>query len=198
MRHELWRRVLGLAAGTTAVLGMVSVAPAAAAPGQTMTTHYNTVTDSWGSPPQPPPVTNNSNCPAYILNDFTDFNGTGNGVNHQNFNNNGFWGTNTFTGTGTVVFYSPSAVNVTYDPSTGNISSVEIIGLPDATATGKVTAWDGVSANKQNLVFGGTLNFHGTDQNGNPVSFHNNFSAVWTPGTDQSGFPSSYHNNANC
>lgn len=194
------RRLVSLAAATTLAGGLwvaLAAGPAAAAPGQTSTTHYNTVSDSWGSPPQPPPATNNSNCPAYLLNDFTLFNGTGNGINHQNFNANGFWATGTFTGTGTVVFYPPSSVDVTYD-NQGNIVSVTVIGPSDNTATGKVTNWDGVSANKQNLVFGGTLNFHGIDLSSNPVSFHDNFSAVWVPGADQSGFPSSYHNNITC
>lgn len=182
----------------TGALGIgLAAGPAAAAPGQSSTVHFNTVTDSWGSPPQPPPVTNTSNCPSYILNDFTDFNGTGNGVSHQNFNNNGFWSTNTFTGTGTVVFYPPSSLDVAYD-SQGNITSVTIIGPSDGSATGSVTTWDGVSVNRQNLVFSGTLDFLGVDQDNNPVVFHSNFSALWVPGADQNGPPSSYTNDVHC
>jgi hypothetical protein len=186
-----------VAAGATAVLGMVSMAPAAAAPGNSLTMHFSSITDSWGTPTQPPPITNSTNCPSYIVNDYTLLNATGNGVTHQNFNNNGFWFTQTFTGTGTVVFYPASSLDVVTD-SMGNITSVTITGPSDGTVSGRLTNWDGFEGNKQNQTFAGTINFQGTDASGNPISFHNNFQAVWTPGTNPSGFPSSYHNNANC
>ena len=181
MRHLL-RRVLGFAVGSTVVLGLASVAPAAAA-AFSQTTHFNSIVDQSGTPPQPPPVTNNSNCPSWVLNDYVLINATGNGVQHYNQNGAGDnWFTTTFTGTATIAFFPTS----------------DLSGSPDATVTGHLQEWFGAESNRSNQVVHGTVNFQGSVVGGGPISFHNNAQFVWTPGMDPNGPPKFYVNNASC
>jgi len=193
--HRLWWKALGVAAGSAIALGVAGIAPAAAA-ALSQTAHYTTITDSWGTPTVPPPVTNNTNCPGPVLYDYTLANATGHGVQHLTVNGAGdSWFTSTFTGTGTVAFYPAS--ELTFDGG-GNVTGIIDDSQPDMVVSGHLTAWFGGESNKQNQVVHGTINFQGTiNGSGSPISFHDNLQGVWTPGTPP-GPPTSYHNDATC
>ncbi len=67
--------------------------------------------------------------------------------------------------------------------------------------TGHLTEWFGTSANNQNAVFHGTVNFKGVTvfpNAGTPISFHNVVHGAYLPGADQNGPPSFFLNVANC
>lgn len=186
----------GLAALTAAAVLLVATAQLAlAAPGSSSTTHFTSVM-SWGTPTAP--TTNMSNCPAAVLDDYNFVDATGHGVSHQNTNPaQDFWATSTFTGTGTVTFYPASSLS--FD-SQGNVTGVT--GPSDMTVSGHLTDWFGISANKQNSVFHGTVNFKGMiaagPGAGSPIRFHNVTHGAWLPGTDPNGPPSFYFNVASC
>jgi hypothetical protein len=184
--------LLSLVAALALPLGLAQAA--AAAPGQTLSTHYTSVA-SWGTPTAP--ITNISDCPAPVIYDYNYLTGTGNGKTNQNFNNNGFWETSSFTGNATATFYSAS--NLTFD-SDGNVTGTT--GPPDMVVTGHLTDWFGVSDNKQNLVEHGTIDFHGTvvsgPGTGGAISFHNDTHGAWLPGADLNGPPSFFFNVASC
>jgi hypothetical protein len=110
-----------------------------------------------------PPAPNATGCPAYITNDAAVITGTGNAVEHAIINNKlDGWFTSTLTGQVSITFYTADAA--------GNPVA------PDLTApnpvTGHLTEWFGGSFNNRNFVNHDTINFTGTDANGNPVSFH--------------------------
>lgn len=193
MRHSLWR--IRAAALAVVILGLTALglaATASATPGQTQTSHFNTIVDQLGTPTGP--TTNASDCPAPVLSDYTEINATGNGVANENENKNGDWSTSTFTGTATIDFYPASEVML---DSNGN--PIMVMGPPEMTVTGHLTQWFGGSDNKQNVVFHGTVNFHGTVVGtGAPISFHNVVHGAWLPGVDPNGPPSYFFNVANC
>jgi hypothetical protein len=193
MRHSPVR--LRAAATLVLILGLAALSLAATAsadPGQSQTIHYNTLVDQFGTPTGP--TTNLSNCPAPVLNDFTDINATGNGVSHQTTNGAGdFWATSTFTGNATVSFWSQGTV----DPSTGNVTSVG--GTEDMQVTGHLTEWFGFEGNRNNAVEHGTVNFQGTVVGtGAPIRFHNVVHVAYLPGADENGPPSFAFNVASC
>src|ERR1700680_3327650 len=101
---------VGMIAILTPVLD-IAVTPVGATTSNTV--HFTSITDAWGTPTQPPAITNVSTCPLPVLNDWTLANFTGNGVNHLTVNNAGdAWSTSTFTGTGSVVFYPSSSLSI--------------------------------------------------------------------------------------
>jgi hypothetical protein len=186
---------LRLRAVATAVVALAALSVAAAAsanPGQTQTVHFNSLVNQLGTPTGP--TTNVSDCPAPVLNDFTAINGTGNGVMSETVNKNGNWTTSTFTGDATVDFYP--AADAMFD-SFGNL--IMLTGTPDMSVTGHLTEWFGGSDNKQNIVFHGTIDFHGTVVGtGAPIKFHNVVHGAWLPGADPNGPPSFFSNVASC
>ncbi len=192
LRHGASRRSL---AATVAVVGVAVAlgfaATASAAPGQSQTFHFNSLVDQLGTPTGP--TSNVSDCPAPVLNDFTDINATGNGVTHQTVNGAGdFWFTQTFTGNATVTFWSDGTVD-----QDGNVTSVG--GTEDMQVTGHLTEWFGFEGNRNNAVVHGTVNFRGTVVGtGAPISFHNVSHFAWLPGVDQNGPPSFGFNVASC
>jgi len=129
-------------------------------------------------------ASNATNCPNWILTDFVLLDFTGNGVEHNTANKaQDFWSTSTFTGTGTVTFYpETSLANLVFDDQ-GNSVSYDIVGPPDATATGHLTDWFGISANNKSLVFHNTINFTGTNQSNAAIALHVTGHASWTPGS---------------
>jgi hypothetical protein len=176
------------------ILGLAALSFAASAsadPGQSQTIHYNTIVDQFGTPTAP--TTNLSNCPAPVLNDFTDIDASGNGVSHQTVNGAGdFWATSTFTGSATVSFWSEGTVD-----QDGNVTSVG--GTEDMQVTGRLTEWFGFSGNRNNAVEHGTVNFQGTVVgSGTPISFHNVVHFAYLPGADENGPPSFAFNVATC
>lgn len=143
--------------------------------------------------------TSPTTCSSSTLEDFVLLAMTGNGVEHITINKAGDgWSTSTFTGIGTVTFYPASSLANIVTDEQGNIISADIVGPSDGTATGKLTDWFGTSINKMNLVFHGTVNFTGTDQNGNPVSLHETQHASWTGNIDLFGPPHIFFNSVNC
>ena len=125
--------------------------------------------------------TNATTCPSNILADFVLLATSGNGVEHATANKaQDFWATSTFTGTGTATFYPASSLmNIVMD-NQGNIISADIVGPPDAVLTGKLTDWFGASFNSKNAVIHDTINFTGSDQNGNSVTLHDTAHTSWT------------------
>jgi hypothetical protein len=178
-------------AALVVTIGLAMVGAATADPGQSQTFHFDALVEQLGAPTGP--TTNVSNCPAPVVNDFTDINATGNGVTHFTVNGAGdFWFTSTFTGDATVTYY-PSG---TFDQN-GNVTSVG--GTPALQVTGHLTEWDGFSGNAQNAVGDGTVNFEGTVVgSGVPISFHDVTHFAWLPGVDQNGPPSFFFNVASC
>ena len=122
-----------------------------------------------------PPAPNATGCPAYVLNDFAVITGTGNGVEHSIINNNlDGWFTTTENGQVTIVFGTFDALgNFTPDTAAPN------------PVTGHLMEWFGGSFNNRNFVVHDTINFTGTDANGNPASFH----AVDHVNTNAAGLP---------
>jgi hypothetical protein len=108
----------------------------------------------------PPPVTA-TGCPDYINTENADLEGTGSGIEHAVLNDNHGTFTTTFTGEATLTFRGGTVL------------------------TGHFTFSSGGSFNYQNSVVHETINFRGTDQNGNPISFH----AVYHQGFDAAGVP---------
>jgi hypothetical protein len=185
-------RLRTVAIAVVAIAALSFSAVASANPGQTQTVHFNSLVNQLGNPTGP--TTNVSDCPAPILNDFTGINATGNGVMSETVNKNGDWSTSTFTGAATVDFYP--AADAMFD-SNGNL--IMLMGTPDMTVTGHLTEWFGGSDNKQNVVFHGTVDFHGTVVGtGAPIKFHNAVHGAWLPGVDPNGPPSFYSNVASC
>lgn len=203
MNLRLWKPAVSAAA---AVLCITVVAiPANAAPAMTQTRHFST-TQSWGTPGGNP--TNTTNCTGPManafINDFVYLNLTGNGVQHMTVNGAGdSWFTTTFTGTGTVTFYSPSNVNVQFD-NQGNIVSATVTGPADLAASAKITEWFGFEANNKNSIGHGTIDARGTTIDGAltpaglAVAFHNNSSFRWAVGANPSGPPTSFVNDITC
>jgi hypothetical protein len=194
MRLGESRRVLAVAVAVVAVaVGLGFSATASADPGQSQTFHFNSISGQLGTPAAP--ITNVSNCPAPVINDFTSIDATGNGISHQTINGKGDgWFTSTFTGTATVTFYPDGTVD-----DQGNVTSVG--GTPDMQVTGHLTNWFGGSFNAQNSVVHGTINFQGTEvfpNPGAPIRFHDTTHVAWLPGVDQNGPPSFFFNVANC
>jgi Tfp pilus assembly protein FimT len=114
MRQRLF--LVAIAAGVLSTLALA--VSAGASPATSVTVHFNSLSGQLGSPGGP--ATNNTTCPAPLLNDFTSIDATGNGVTHQTQNGAGdFWFTSTFTGTATVTFYPSGKVD-----SQGNVTSV--------------------------------------------------------------------------
>jgi hypothetical protein len=187
-RHLFWTTLTAALAA-----GIVFVGSATAAPATSSTVHFNSLVGQLGAPTGP--TTNISDCPAPVINDFTSIDATGNGISHQTTNGAGdFWSTSTFTGTATVTFYP----NGTFD-SMGNVIGVS--GTPDMQVTGHLTEWFGTSANNQNAVFHGTVNFNGVTvfpNPGTPIRFHNVVHGAYLPGADQNGPPSFFFNVASC
>jgi hypothetical protein len=127
-----------------------------------------------------PPAPNATGCPAYIVNDFAQITGTGNGIEHSIINNKlDGWFTTTWTGQVTIIF--------------GQLDASGTVVVPDPTApnpvTGHLTQWFGGSFNNKNFVVHDTINFTGTDANGNPVSFH----AVDHTSASAAGLPNEFH-----
>jgi hypothetical protein len=108
------------------------------------TAHFTTITIALT------PAVNATGCPAYINTENADLEGTGNGVEHAVLSNNHGTFTTTFTGEVTLTF----------------------LGGSGTVLTGHLALKEGGSFNNQNMVVHATVNFQGTDQNGNPVSFH--------------------------
>jgi len=178
-----------LAAGILSVVAFA--ASADAAPGQSQTFHFNSLVDQFGTPTGQ--TSNVSNCPAPVLNDFTDVNASGNGVTHQTVNGAGdVWFTSTFSGNATVSYWSGGTVD-----SNGNVTSIG--GTEDLVVTGHLTEWFGFSGNEKNAVATGTVNFQGTVVGtGAPISFHDVTHVGWLPGVDENGPPSFAFNVARC
>jgi hypothetical protein len=125
-----------------------------------------------------------TNCPDWVLTDYPVLDFTGHGIEHNTLNKaQDFWSTSTFNGTGTVTFYPASSVANIVTDDQGNIVSYDIVGPPDATVTGHLADWFGVSANKQSAVIHNTINFTGTDSAGTSFALHDAGHASWTPGT---------------
>lgn len=180
--------ILAAAAASTLVLG-TAPANADTAPPQacgttqpgpcTETDHF---TDEAGlqTPLQP---TTSTNCPSWITDDFVLLNMSGNGVEHVTINKaQDFWFTTTFTGDGTASFYPASSLANVVTDQDGNVVSYDIVGPTDATVTGHLTNWFGGSGNNKNAVMHGTIDLHGSDSSGNPVSIHQNQHLSWTGG----------------
>lgn len=183
------------AAALALMLAISASATAIAAPATSTTQHYSTL-QQWGTPLGP--TTSPSNCPASVLNDFVWINATGNGVMHQTTNGAGdFWATSTFTGQATLTAYPVSSLSNIGTDANGNTTAT-IVGPADGTYTGHFTEWFGISANKQNGVLHGTINFTGTTSTGASVSVHGVFHAAWLPGTNPNGPPSFYFDTAVC
>jgi hypothetical protein len=109
------------------------------------TAHFTDLTQ------QAPPAPNATGCPAYVLNDFANITGTGQGIEHSIINKSGDgWFTTTANGFVTVTFINP------------------VTGGTDAVLTGHLTEWFGGSFNNKNMVNHDTINFAGNQG----VSFH--------------------------
>jgi hypothetical protein len=131
-----------------------------------------------------PPVGPATGCPAYVVNDYVELVGSGNGIEHNNLNKAGdFWSTSAYTGDTTLSFYDPANVTVTVVDDDGDITATPT-GPADAVITGHLTQWFGVSDNKQSGEFAVTFSFDGTDQAGVPFSLRGASHANWTPGSD--------------
>ena len=117
------------------------------------TAHFSTMSESL----TPPAPTRQSNCPAFVLNDYGSLVASGRGVEHSIVNKAGDgWFTTTFTGTATISpFLDPGLT--TPDPNV----------LP---FTGHLTEWFGGSFNRHNMVNHSTFHFHGTDANGHRLT----------------------------
>jgi hypothetical protein len=160
-------------------------------------TDHFTNQNQWANPIGVP--TNLTTCSSSTLEDFVLLAMTGNGVEHITINKAGDgWSTSTFTGTGTVTSYPASSLANIVTDKQGNIVSADIVGPSDGSATGKLTDGFHASINNKNLVFDGTVNFTGTDQNGNPVSLHQTQHASWTGNIDLFGPPHIAFNRVNC
>ncbi len=123
------------------------------------TAHFTTITIAL----EPPPVFA-TGCPAYINTENAVLEGTGNGTEHAVLNNNHGTFTMTFTGEVTLTFTGGTVL------------------------TGHLALWNGGSFNNQNMVVHATVNFQGTDQNGNPVLFHE----VGHASTSAAGVPNAF------
>jgi hypothetical protein len=147
-----------------------------------------------------PPATSPTNCPAYLFNDIAFLNFTGNGVEHVTVNKaQDAWFTSTFNGAGTVTFYpDTSLAHVVFDDH-GNIVSADVVGPPDATLSGHLMNWFGGSFNNKSVVLHDTINFTGTDQNGNSAQVHTVDHTSWNANSTPFVSPPSldFHN-AHC
>jgi hypothetical protein len=157
-------RVLVLLSALAAVFATAT--PAAAAAGQTTSQTFHFTSMPMSAAPLP--------CgPAAGLVVVNEDNG--NGVIHQTFNNQGFWGTGTYTGDVKIM----PALSVTLD-SLGNVATF----VPDPTrptAQGSVTDWFGFNVNVGNTaspmlsaVGSDTINAQVTTSGGASLSFHLN------------------------
>jgi len=155
------------------------------------TDHHSQYSQWLGGSPTP------AACPSYFS-EWALASGTGNGIDHTNFNKNGdAWFTNTWNGNATVTFYPSSSVTIVTD-SDGNMISADIHGPADQVLSGHLTQWGGGSSNNQSNVFSFTLNFDGVDQSGNPIKVHAAGHSNWTPGSDPNDPPSNSHNTMTC
>jgi len=148
-------------------------------PGPCSETDHFTSQNAWETPIGA--TTNATNCPSWVTDDYVLLAMDGNGVEHVTVNKaQDFWFTTTFTGTGTATFYPASSLANIVTDDQGDIVSADVIGPPDVTVSGHLTDWFGASGNNKNAVFHGTINLHGSDQDGNPVSIHDTQHTSWT------------------
>jgi hypothetical protein len=117
------------------------------------------------------PITGvSATCPSWLSTDYVGIVGTGNGVEHAIINNAGdAWFTSTQTGTVALTAYPLSSMDLT------DLNNPVIKGLADPLVpsyTGHLTEWFGGAFNKNNMVFGGTVNFSGADTNGTTFTLH--------------------------
>ena len=124
-----------------------------------------------------------TNCPSWITDDFVVLDMSGNGVEHVTINKaQDFWFTTTFSGNGTATFYPASSIDNIVMDQNGNVVSYDVVGPADTVVTGHLTDWFGGSGNNKNAVMHGTIDLHGSDSSGNPVSVHDNQHQSWTGG----------------
>jgi hypothetical protein len=105
---------------------------------------------------------------------------SGNAQGHSFGNKNGFWSTFTFTGTASVqpiVFKTGKPEKTT--PTTPTSNTVVTTTAP-ALASGHLTVWDGVSANRTTATEQATLTFKGNLAKGTPVQMSGHFVFTFT------------------
>jgi hypothetical protein len=196
-----------LIGGAAVALGLVFVLPSAAvadtAPPLTcgspampppcqQTLHF-TNDNEFGSP-LPPDAP--ASCPSFLLNDFVNIVGPGNGVEHLNINKAGDgWFTQTFTGNVTLTAYPPSSLS--FDDQ-GNVTG--IVGPPDASVpvfSGKITEWFGGQFNNKNSNNTGTFTVTATGGN-QSLHVHAVMAARYAVGADPNGPPTRTFDNIVC
>jgi hypothetical protein len=181
MRH------LGLKAAAATLAAGLAVVTAGAAPAFAGTTKTVTQTTHFSSIHEYDTAINpqtNNGCPSWAVNDVVHIDMNGNGIQHTTQNgNDDFWFTTTFTGTGTITFYTGAPI---FD-NDGNVTGVT--GSPEKQVAGHLTQWFGFEANAQNSVQHGTVTFVGTVVGGSAITLHFHNQAVWTPGMDPNGPP---------
>jgi hypothetical protein len=158
--------LFGMAAAVAALV--LSAGTALAAPGQSQTITLHNAPISEVGPPLP------FTC-AGPLAGTTTFNGIGNSIQHQNFNNTGGWFTVTEEGGVTLVMTENSGSVTTY--------------------AGRITFWVGGAFNLQNTVQHATVDFSGTNVDDlSSLRLHAAFDTTTTPG----GKTTANHFNVTC
>lgn len=106
---------------------------------------------------------------------------SGNAQGHAFGTKNGFWATTTFTGTASVqpiVF--TTGVPLKQTPTTPTSNTVVTTAPTASLASGHLTVWDGVSANRKTVSETATLTFNGTMVTGAAVSMNGTFHFTFT------------------